>query len=191
MKNLKTEYNFEEDDNYNNKNKFIYLGVQTTEVNHYKSQSTTFDIFLDYTFKQKRYIISKNKNKARLSNYIYELEQTISLNLDLLLSLFSKSNMQNKKILITNDNKSKDTDISSNTNTNTTPESITILIKNIIEKFKKKAEIKKCKNNLISELNSKNEYNLTYYKKIRDLKKQYNQNINKTNNSLDSIDINE
>ena len=59
MKNIITDYNVVEEDVNNIKNKFLYRGIQTTDACHYKSQSTTLDIFLDYTIKQKKYVISK------------------------------------------------------------------------------------------------------------------------------------
>ena len=82
MQSLKTEYI----DNDNDNKKYFYKGIQTT--NHYKSQSTSLDIFLDYAFRQKKTTISKEKNKIKLLNYSYELEQTVTLNLELLLSFF-------------------------------------------------------------------------------------------------------
>ena len=137
MKSLKTEYNAEENDN--NGKKFFYRGTQTTDLNHYKSQSTTLDIFLDYTFRQKRNIKYKEKNKQKLTNYGYELEQTVSLNLDILLSFISNTKYNNKKIIITNDNKSRDTAASSSF---ISTSSLIQLIKTIIEKSKKKSGIK-------------------------------------------------
>ena len=123
MESLKTEFNVNEGDN--NK-KYFYRGIQTTEVNHYKSHS---EIFLDYAFKQKKNMISKVKNKQKLINYGYELEQTISLNLDLLLSFIKKSKKNSKKIIIMNDNKSKDT---ADTYSSTTASSLIQIIKVII-----------------------------------------------------------
>ena len=183
MKNLKTECNADEEDN-NNK-RFFYRGVQTTDLYHQKSQSSNIDLFLDYTFKQKRSLIEKGKNKVKLSNYAYELEQTISLNLDILLSFISNSNKNNKKIIITNDNKSRDTAVSSSSDTN--PKLIQ-LIKSIIEKSKKKAEINKNINNLITKINDRIEHNKNYNKKIKEEKAKYKQILSKTNNSLDNID---
>ena len=188
MKNIITDYNVVEEDVNNNKNKFLYRGIQTTDACHYKSQSSTLDIFLDYTFKQKKYIISKGKNKAKMVNYSYELEQTISLNLELLLSFFSDINKKNKNknILLTNDNKSKDTAVSSPSTE--TPKLIIQLIKNIIEKSKKKAELNKNKNNTIIKINNKIEDNNNYANAIKEQKNIYKQNIGKANNSLDNLD---
>jgi hypothetical protein len=187
MKNIKTEYNVVEEEDHN-KNKFFYRGIQTTEACHYKSESTSIDMFLDYTFKQKRYTISKGKNKARMINYSYELEQTISLNLELLLSFFSNSNIKNtnKKILITNDNKSKDTAVSSISAE--TPKLIIQLIKNIIEKSKKKAELNKNVNNLINKINKKIEDNNNYSNMVKEQKIKFKKKLNKTTNSLDNLD---
>ena len=134
MKSLKTEYNAEENDN--NEKKYFYRGLQTTDINHYKSQSATLDIFLDYAFRQKRNIKYKEKNKQQLTNYSYELEQTVTLNLDILLSFISNTKLNNKKIFISNDNKSRDTAASSSF---ISTSSLIELIKTIIEKSKKKS----------------------------------------------------
>ena len=134
MKSLKTEYNAEENDN--NEKEYFYRGLQTTNINHYKSQSETLDIFLDYAFRQKRNIKYKEKNKQQLTNYSYELEQTVTLNLDILLSFISNTKLNNKKIFISNDNKSRDTAASSSF---ISTSSLIELIKTIIEKSKKKS----------------------------------------------------
>ena len=183
MKALKTEYNDEENDNKNNR-KYFYKGLQTT--NHYKSQSTSLDIFLDYAFRQKKTLISKEKNKVKLLNYSFELEQTVSLNLQLLLSYFNSSNSNNKKkIVIMNDNKSRDTAESSSS---ITSPSLIQLIKIIIEKAKRKAETNKKINNLITRINNKIDDNKKYYLKIKEQKFKYKQKINKSNNNLDNMD---
>ena len=183
MLSLKTEYNDEEKDNKNNK-KYFYKGIQTT--NHYKSQSTTLDIFLDYAFRQKKTNISKEKNKIKLHNYSYELEQTVSLNLELLLSFFKNTTKSDtKKIIIRNDNKSRDTAASSSSAN--TP-SLTQLVKIIMEKAKKKAEANKNINNLIHKINNRIDDNKKYYMKIKEQKFKYKQKIKKGNNNLDKMD---
>ena len=179
MQSLKTEYI----DNDNDNKKYFYKGIQTT--NHYKSQSTSLDFFLDYTFRQKKTTISKEKNKMKLINYSYELEQTVTLNLELLLSFFNKSKINTKKIIIINDNKSRDTAASSSSNN--TP-SIIQLIKIINEKAKKKAETNKNINIMINRINNRIDDNKTYYMKIKEEKLKYKQKIKKMNNKLDNMD---
>ena len=140
MNKLITEYNIEEEDDENNHKKgyLLYRNIQTTDANHYKIKSAIFNnFFLDYAFRQKRSLISKAKNKVNLNNYCYELENTISLNLEILLSFLSNAKTNsNKKILISYDNKSRDT---SDTNTSTTPYMLIRLIRSIKEKSAKKA----------------------------------------------------
>jgi len=184
MKCLKTEYN-DDEDNKNNNNRFFYRNVQTTDLNHYRGQS--YDNFLDYTFRQKKYSIYKEKSKAKILNYNYELEQTISLNLEILLTFMnnSKSNNSNKKIIIMNDNKSRDTAESNSTISTST---IIQLIKNIKEKVKKKGEINKNINNLINKINDRIDYNKKYYLKIKEQKVKFRQKISKNNNALDNMD---
>ena len=179
MESLKTEFNVNEGDN--NK-KYFYRGIQTTEVNHYKSHS---EIFLDYAFKQKKNMISKVKNKQKLINYGYELEQTISLNLDLLLSFIKKSKKNSKKIIIMNDNKSKDT---ADTYSSTTASSLIQIIKVIIEKVKLKAEANKKINDLKNKINDRIDENKKYYQKIKEEKFKYKQKLSKTNSNLDNMD---
>lgn len=179
MESLKTEFNVKEEDN--NK-KFFYRGIQTIEVEHYKSHS---EIFLDYTFKQKRNLISKVKNKQKLLNYGYELEQTISLNLELLLSFIKNSKKKTKKIVVVNDNKSKDTAESSSS---TTAMSLIQLVKVIIGKVKAKAETNKKINSLKNKINDRIDENKKYYQKIKEQKFKYKQKLSKTNTNLDSMD---
>lgn len=82
MKCLKTEIN-DDEDNKNDNKRFFYRNIQTIDLNHYRGQ--TFDSFLDYAFHQKNNSIYKEKSKAKILNYNYELEQTIPLNLEILL----------------------------------------------------------------------------------------------------------
>ena len=184
MKNINTEYSSDEE---KNDKKFLYKGIQTTDLNHYKSQSTTLDIFLDYAFRQKKNIINKDKqiNKQKLTNYCYELEQTVSLNLDILLSFISNSKLNNKKIIITNDNKSRDTAASSSF---TSTSSLIQLIKIIKEKTKKKAEINKNINNLVAKINDRIDENKKYYQDIKEQKFKFKQKLHKTNQNLDDKD---
>ena len=181
MKSLQTEYNIEENDN---KKKYFYAGIQTTNM-HYKSQSSSIDIFLDYAFRQKRNNFVKEKSKAKMLNYSFELEQTVVLNLELLLSFVNKLKSDNKKIIITNDNKSKDTAASSSS---TNPLSIIQLIKIIIEKAKKKAETNKNINKIINKINDRIDENKKYALKIKEQKIKFKQKISKTNINLDNLD---
>ena len=183
MKNLKTEYNDEENDK-NNK-KYFYKGVQTINTGHYKSQSMPLEFFLDYTFRQKRNIISKEKSKAKLINYSYELEQTVSLNLELLLSFINDSKLNQKKIIIINDNKSRDTAESSYS---TSAPSLIQLIKIIKEKLQKKAELNKNINNAIKRINNRIDDNKKYYEKIKEQKNIYKQFLSRAYNNLDNKD---
>ena len=195
MKNMQTEYNNnnydeeEKEKGKKNKNRYFYKASETVNVENYKINST-FDTFLDYTFKQKRNKISREKNKSSLMNYNYELEQTISLNLDLIHSFFRNANMnndnqKNKKIIIYNDNKSKDTSASSNS---VTTSNLLVIIKTVIEKFKKKTEITKNISNLTKKINLGIDYNKNYNAKIKEQKLKYKKNIHKTNDTLDSLD---
>ena len=181
MKNLKTEYNDEENDD---KKKYFYAGIQTTNV-HYKSQSSSFDIFLDYAFRQKRNNFSKEKSKAKMQNYSYELEQTVVLNLELLQSFVNNSKLNNKKIIITNDNKSKDTAASTSS---ISPLSLIQLIKIIIEKAKKKAEISKNINKIIKTINNRIDENKNYALKIKEQKNKFKQKLSKTYFNMDNLD---
>ena len=130
MENLKTEYNVKEEneDDYNQhkKRNLLLRNIQTTSANHYKVKSAAFDFFfLDYAFREKKNLISKAKNKVNLTNYCYELENTISINLEILLSFMDNSKTNNnKKIVISYDNKSRDT---SDTNSSITPYMIIIM----------------------------------------------------------------
>lgn len=183
MKNLKTEYNDEENDK-NNK-KYFYKPIQTTNLGHYKSQSLPLDFFLDYAFRQKRNIISKEKNKVKLINYSYELEQTVSLNLEILLSFMNNSKLNSKKIIITNDNKSRDTAESSYS---TSTPLLIQLIKIVKEKAQKKAELTKNINNAIKRINNRIDDNKKYYIKIKEQKKNYKQFLSKAYTNLDNRD---
>ena len=122
MKKLITEYNIDEedDDNKYRKRNFFYKNIQPTEANHLRMKTQTLNyFFLDYAFREKKNLMSKAKNKVNLNNYCYELENTISLNLEILLSYLDNSKTNNnKKIIISYDNKSRDT---SDTNTSTSP----------------------------------------------------------------------
>ena len=184
MKCLKTEIN-DDEDNKNDNKRFFYRNIQTSDLNHYRGQ--TFDSFLDYTFRQKKNSIYKEKSKAKILNYNYELEQTISLNLEILLTFMnnSKSNNNNKKIIIMNDNKSRDT---AESNSTISTSAIIQLIKNIREKVKKKGEINRNINNLINKINDRIDYNKNYYLKIKEQKLKFKQKISKNNNTLDNMD---
>ena len=184
MKCLKTEIN-DDEDNKNDNKRFFYRNIQTSDLNHYRGQ--TFDSFLDYTFRQKKNSIYKEKSKAKILNYNYELEQTISLNLEILLTFMnnSKSNNNNKKIIIMNDNKSRDT---AESNSTISTSAIIQLIKNIREKVKKKGEINRNINNLINKINDRIDYNKNYYLKIKEQKLKFKQKISKNNNALDNMD---
>lgn len=181
MKCLKTEYNDDED----NKKRYFSRNIQTTDINHYRGQS--FESYLDYTFRQKKNSIYKEKNKTKILNYNYELEQTISLNLEILLTFIKSKDMGNssKKIIIMNDNKSKDT---AESNSYVSTSSIIQLIKNIKEKIKKKGEINKNINSLINKINDKIDFNKKYYLKIKEQKLKFKQKISKNNNALDNMD---
>jgi hypothetical protein len=185
MKSLKTEINVEDEENDENNKRYSYRNIQTTDINHCKSQS--FDIFLDYAFRKKKIFIHKVKNKTKMMNYCYELEQTISINLEILQNFFNNSNKKdnNKKIIITNDSKSKDT---AESETYISAPRIIQLIKNIREKVKKKSEMKKNINNLISKINDRVDSNKKYYLKIREEKMKFKQKISKINNALDNTD---
>lgn len=185
MEVLKTEINQKDDDD--NDKKFFYKGAHTSDISHYKSHSS-FDLFLDYTFRQKKNLIYKEKNKTKLLNYSYELEQTISLNLEILLSYLNSSNSKSKnkkQILISNDNKSRDTAESSSSISIST---IIQLVKTIKEKVKKKSEINKNIHNLISKINGKIDENKKYNLKIKEDKIKFKQKISKNNNILDNMD---
>ena len=185
MKSLKTEINVEDEENDENNKRYSYRNIQITDINHCKSQS--FDIFLDYAFRKKKIFIHKVKNKTKMMNYCYELEQTISINLEILQNFFNNSNKKdnNKKIIITNDSKSKDT---AESETYISAPRIIQLIKNIREKVKKKSEMKKNINNLISKINDRVDSNKKYYLKIREEKMKFKQKISKINNALDNTD---
>ena len=185
MKSLKTEINVEDEENDANNKRYFYRNIQTTDINHYKSQS--FDIFLDYTFRQKKNYIHKAKNKTKLLNYCYELEQTVSLNLEILQTFIDNSNKKDssKKIIITNDFKSRDT---AESNTSVSAPKLIQLIKNIREKVKKKSEINKNINNLISKINDRIDNNKKYYLKIKEEKMTFKRKISKINNALDNTD---
>lgn len=64
MKSLKTEINVEDEENDANNKRYFYRSIQTTDMNHYKSQS--FDIFLDYTFRQKKILFIKQKTNQTI-----------------------------------------------------------------------------------------------------------------------------
>jgi hypothetical protein len=185
MKSLKTEINVEDQENDANNKRYFSRNIQTTDINHYKSQS--FDIFLDYAFRQKKNFIYKSRNKTKLLNYSYELEQTISLNFEILQTYIDNLNKNdsNKKIIIMNDFKSKDT---ADSNTYISAPKIIQLIKNIREKVKKKSEIKKNINNLINKINDRIDFNKKYYLKIKEEKMTFKQKISKINNALDNTD---
>lgn len=93
----------------------------------------------------------------------------MSLNLEILQTFIDNSNKNdnNKKIIITNDFKSRDT---AESNTPVSDLRIIQLIKNIREKVKKKSEINKKINNLISKINDRIDSNKKYYLKIRERK---------------------
>ena len=189
MKNLITEYNInEEDENKINTNKkFLYRNIQTTQGNHYKAKSEVFDLYyLDYAFRQKKNLMYKAKNKVNLTNYCYELENTISLNLEIMLSFFNNTKYNtNKKIILMNDNKSRDT---ADTNSSATPYMIIKLIKNIKEKVEKKAKMNQNKIELVKRINDRIYENKKYTSKLNKEKKEYRQKIHQINKVLDTKD---
>ena len=189
MKNLITEYNInEEDENKINTNKkFLYRNIQTTQGNHYKAKSEAFDLYyLDYAFRQKKNLMYKAKNKVNLTNYCYELENTISLNLEIMLSFFNNTKYNtNKKIILMNDNKSRDT---ADTNSSATPYMIIKLIKNIKEKVEKKAKMNQNKIELVKRINDRIYENKKYTSKLNKEKKEYRQKIHQINKVLDTKD---
>jgi len=185
MKSLITEINVDDEENDRNNKRYFYRNIETTDVNHLKCQS--FDFFLDYTFRQKKNFISKVKNKTKMLNYCYELEQTISINLEIMQTFINNSNKNDnkKKIIITNDFKSRDT---ADSNTSISAPRIIQLIKNIREKVKKKSEIKKNINSLINKINDRIDSNKKYYLKIKEEKLTFKRKISKMNNALDNTD---
>ena len=191
MKNLKTEYNVqkENEDDYNQhiKRNLLLRNIQTTSANHYKVKSAAFDFFfLDYAFREKKNLISKAKNKVNLTNYCYELENTISINLEILLSFMDNSKTNNnKKIVISYDNKSRDT---SDTNSSITPYMIIRLIRSIKEKFQKKAEMNKNKNELIKRINDRIYENKKYSSKLKIEKNEFRKKLHDINKTLDNKD---
>lgn len=187
MKKLITEYNIEEsiDNSYQKKN-LLYKNIQTTEAYHYKGKSHVFNHFyLDYAFRQKNNLISKAKNKVNLNNFCYELENTVSLNLEILLSFLDDSKTKNNKIIISNDNKSKDT---SDTASTISPHILIKLIKSIKEKYKKKAELNKNKNELAKKINNKIYENKKFSSKLKVAKTEFRQKLHKINKTLDTKD---
>ena len=192
MKKLMTEYNSDKEDNYNDnlsyKRKFFMNNIQSTENNHYRVKTQGFNFFfLDYAFRQNKNLISKAKNRVNLNNYCYELESTLSLNLEILLSYLndSKINDKNKKIIITYDNKSKDT---SDTNYITSPCIIIKLINSIKEKLAKKSEMNKNKNELVKRINDKIFVNKNFNSKLKKEKKDFREKLHQINKTLDNKD---
>ena len=189
MKNLITEYNVEEEDdsNSNHKRNFFYKNILTTEANHNRIKSQAFNFFfLDYAFRQKKSLMYKAKNKVNLDNYCYELENTISLNLEILLSYLENSKTNNnKKIIITYDTKSRDT---SDTNTLTSPNILIRLIKSIKEKTVKKAEMNRNKNEIIKRINDRIYENKKFTSKLKKEKSEFRQKLQQINKTLDSKD---
>ena len=188
MRKLITEYNNEEyEENNRNKRNFFYKNIQTTEAHHYKGNSQAFDFFfLDYAFRQKKNLIIKSKNKVNINNYCFELENTISLNLEILLSYLQNSKTNNnKKIIISNDNKSRDT---SDTMSTISPHILIKLIKSIREKFKKKSELNKNKNEFTKKVNSKIFEYKKFSSKIKIEKNEFRQKFLQINKILDKKD---
>jgi hypothetical protein len=191
MKNLITEYSTSKEDknisNINNTRKFLLKNIDSSESNHYrvKTQGLNY-FFLDHAFRQNKNLITKVKNKVNLNNYCYELEKTLSLNLEILLSYLDDSkNKNNKKIIITYDNKSRDT---SDTNSAVSPFIIIKLIKSIKEKLAKKAEMNKNKNELVKRINDKIYINKNFYLKVKKEKNDFRQKLHQINKTLDSKD---
>ena len=189
MKNLITEYNAEDEkeDNYHKEKELLFgINILKTEAFHHRTSSAFDYYFLDYAFKQKKNLISKAKNKVNLNNYCYELENTITLNLEILLTFLDNSKTNNnKKIIISNDNKSRDT---SDTNSTVSPYMLIRLIKSIKEKIIRKAEMNKNKNELIKRINNRIYENKKYSSKLKIEKKEFKQKLYKINKSLDSKD---
>ena len=189
MKNLITEYNAEDEkeDNYHKERELLFgNNILKTEAFHHRTSSAFDYYFLDYAFKQKKNLISKAKNKVNLNNYCYELENTITLNLEILLTFLDNSKTNNnKKIIISNDNKSRDT---SDTNSTVSPYMLIRLIKSIKEKIIRKAEMNKNKNELIKRINNRIYENKKYSSKLKIEKKEFKQKLYKINKSLDSKD---
>ena len=189
MKKLITEYNIEEesDNNSHKKRNLFYKNIQPTEANHYRIKTQTLNsYFLDYAFREKKNLMSKAKNKVNLNNYCYELENTISLNLEILLSYLDNAKTNNnKKIIISYDNKSRDT---SDTNTSTSPYMLIRLIKSIKEKSSKKAEMNRNKNELIKRINDRIYENKKSSSKLKKEKNEFRQKLHEINKTLDNKD---
>ena len=189
MKKLITEYNIDEedDDNKYKKRNFFYKNIQSTEANHLRMKTQTLNyFFLDYAFREKKNLMTKAKNKVNLNNYCYELENTVSLNLEILLSYLDNSKTNNnKKIIISYDNKSRDT---SDTNTSTTPYMLIRLIRSIKEKSAKKAEMNRNKNELIKRINDRIYENKKSSSKLKKEKNEFRQKLHDINKTLDNKD---
>ena len=106
---VKFSFNYTNTTNTTNSNNNIYLNSlpntssKLKPDNQYSKSISNTDYnlrsYLDYTFKNNRNNISSNKimNLKKLNNYNFELQQTLKLNIEILLTFISSNNITNDK----------------------------------------------------------------------------------------------
>lgn len=125
--------------------------------NNYSYTDYDPSLFLDYTFKGNKHKLYDENNIVNIpkaNNYSYELEQTFTLNLEILLSYFNQLNSKNI------DNLKKN-------------EEIILLLNNIKKKVKLKNEIKNEIKKKVNELITQNDCINVFHKKLDNQISQY------------------
>lgn len=165
---VKFSFNYTNTTNTTNSNNNIYLNSlpntssKLKPDNQYSKSISNTDYnlrsYLDYTFKNNRNNISSNKimNLKKLNNYNFELQQTLKLNIEILLTFISSNN-------ITNDKKQEDNK----------KEEIVKLITDIQNKRKLIIDKKKEINQNANELIKKNDIQNKIHKKIHMQNQKY------------------
>ena len=187
-----------------NNNQFKYALTEKNQPN-----------FLDYTFAHQSTLINEGtlNDPSKIKNYYYDLEETFSLNIDMLKNIknynFFNNNIINNDIIINNQNLEKTKEINKIINTiiqkNENKKNIIKLIKNIKHKILKKKQIfeenrlnfEKTKTNssikideLNTLLNSKNKYIQIMFQRLNILNSYLNNiNNNKRKNIINLEDF--
>ena len=175
MKNNKS-FIIDSSNNKNNSNKKKYsLAHAKTEGNaiHYKYKSENMCLteapkfsFLDYTFRAKRNKITQDKGiNFQFYDYNFELEQTLKLNLDILLNFISLNTKNNNKTELIN------------------------LLKTIIKKQEKRYKLKKEIKTVLRDSINKNDCIEIYQKKIKNQPLKYEKLIINHRKKIEQINI--
>ena len=171
MKNNKS-FSFDSNNKKTNNNKYPLSYVKTEEnTNHYKFKSENICLtevpkfsFLDYTFRGKRITENKGSN-FKFYDYNFELEQTLKLNLDILLNFISMNTKYKNKSELIN------------------------LLKEIIKKQENRFKLKKEAKQILKDSINKNDCIGIYQQKIKNQPLKYEKLIKNYKKKTEQINL--